>query len=146
MKMCKQAAKFGTDCGKSICCMECEDKGNCNQVCSNVKENCPDAFNEENALAVMQADVPEVINKIISLTLQKKAIEADEKEMKVQLQAAMERYGVKKFESEQVSFTYVPKTTKTTIDSKLLKAEQPGIAEKYSKTSSVSAYVKVAVK
>ena len=41
---------------------------------------------------------------------------------------------------------YVAPTTRTTIDSKKLKADHPDIAEAYSKTSNVSASVRITVK
>ena len=40
-----------------------------------------------------------------ALTLQKKQIEEQEKAMRVQLMAAMEKYGVKSFENKDVKFT-----------------------------------------
>ena len=58
----------------------------------------------------------------------------------------MEKYGVKKFETDEVTFTYVAPTTRNTIDSKALKAEQPDIAALYTKTSNVKASVKITVK
>ena len=42
--------------------------------------------------------------------------------------------------------TCVAPTTKTSIDSTKLKKEMPEIAEKYSKTSTVSGYVKITLR
>jgi hypothetical protein len=42
--------------------------------------------------------------------------------------------------------TYVAPTTRTTIDSTKLKKDHPEIAEQYSKTSNVSASVRVTLK
>lgn len=146
MIKCKQAIKFGSSCGKLCCCLECEDKDVCGEVCTDLKANCVEAFAEENSLVAMQSEVGEVIQAIADLTLQKKAIEEQEKEMRVQLMTAMERYGVKNFENDRVKFTYIAPTTRTTIDSAKLKKELPKIAEKYSKISDVSASVKITVK
>ncbi len=145
MIKCKQAMENST-CGKDICCMECEKKGNCKDVCSDLSPDCEDAVTEENSLAVMQTEAAAIIKGIANLTLQKKKIEDQEKAMREQLKAAMEKYGVKKFETPEVKFTYVAPTTRTTIDSKALKADLPDVAAKYSKTSNVSASVKIEVK
>ena len=145
MIKCKQAMEDSL-CGKSCCCLECEEREKCEDVCSNLSPNCKDAINEETALAIMQTEAAAIIKGIAALTLQKKQIEDQEKEMRVQLMAAMEKYGVKSFENEDVKFTYVAATTRTTIDSTKLKKDLPDVATKYSKTSKVSASVKITVK
>ncbi len=146
MIKCKQAINFGSDCGKTCCCLECEKRNNCEDVCTGLKENCPDSFSEENALTVMKNQAAAIIKGISDLTLQKKQIEEQEKEMRAKLVKTMEKYGVKSFENEVVKFTYVAATTRTTIDSAKLKKDLPDVAEKYSKTSNVSASVKITVK
>lgn len=145
MIKCKQAMESSA-CGKVCCCLECEEKDGCKDVCSELSPDCADAFTEETALATMQTEAAAVIKSIAALTLQKKKIEEQEKEMRVQLMAAMEKYGVKSFENEDVKFTYVAPTTRTAIDSAKLKKELPEVAAKFSKTSPVSASVKITVK
>ena len=85
-------------------------------------------------------------NYAAQIVITARRYEEQEKEMRVQLMAAMEKYGVKSFENEDVKFTYVAATTRTTIDSTKLKKELPDVAAKYSKTSNVSASVKITVK
>lgn len=148
MTMCKQAVR-GVDCGgckKLCCCLECDERETCGDVCSDLSPDCGDAFNEETAVAAMHTEAAEVIKAIADLTLKKKEIEEQEKEMRVQLMATMEKYGVKSFENDIVKFTYVAPTTRTSIDSAKLKKDLPDVAEKYSKTSKVSASVKITVK
>lgn len=145
MIKCKQAMESSA-CGKVCCCLECEERETCKDVCTDLSPNCKDAVNEENTLVAMQTEAAAVITAIANLTLQKKKIEDQEKEMRVQLMAAMEKYGVKSFESDTVKFTYIAPTTRTTIDSKALKKDLPDVAAKYSKTSNVSASVKITVK
>lgn len=145
MVKCKQVMENST-CGKVCCCLECEERESCKDVCTELSPNCADAFNEETALATMQTEAAAIIKGITNLTLQKKQIEEQEKEMRVQLMVAMEKYGVKSFENEDVKFAYVAATTRTTIDSAKLKKDFPDIATKYSKTSNVSASVKITVK
>ena len=145
MIKCKQAMESST-CGKVCCCLECEEKDTCKDVCSELSADCEDAFTEETALATMQTEAAAIIKGIAALTLQKKQIEEQEKEMRSKLVAAMEKYGVKSFETPEVKFVYVAPTTRTTIDSKNLKADLPDVAAKYSKTSNISASVKITVK
>lgn len=137
-------------CGLNICCFECDRKDSCGEVCRDVEnglaQDCPDAFSEETALFAMKKDAAAVIRAIADLTIQKKKIEDQEKEMRVQLIKAMEQYGVKKFESDRVSFTYTAPTIRNSIDSTKLKKELPDVAAKYTKTSNVSASVKIEVK
>ncbi len=145
MIKCKQAIENST-CGKVCCCLECVEKENCKNICTELASNCQDAFTDETALATMQKEASAIIKSIANLALQKRQIEEQEKEMRGQLMAAMEKYGVKSFENENVKFTYVAATTRTTIDSTKLKKELPDIASKYIRTSKVSASVKITLK
>lgn len=145
MIKCKQAME-NSACGKVCCCLECEEKHTCKDVCSELSPDCEDAFTEETALATMQKEAGAVIEKIANLSVQKKQIEDQEKEMRKQLVAAMEKYGVKSLKNDLVEIVYVAPTTRTTIDSKALKNDLPDVAAKYSKTSNVSASVKITVK
>lgn len=145
MIKCKQAME-NSACGKDCCCLECEEKETCKNVCTELSPDCEDAFSEETALATMQTEAAAVIKVIADLTLQKKQIEDQEKSMREKLREAMEKYGVKSFETPEIKFTYVAPTTRTTIDSTKLKKDLPDVAAKYSKTSKVSASVKITVK
>lgn len=139
-------------CGKDICCYACENREGCEDACTYYEDSpekaseCEDRIDEDTSLATMQTEAAAVIDSIAALTIQKKQLEDQEKEMRSKLMAAMEKYGVKSFENEKVKFTYVAPTTRTTIDSKALKADLPDVAAKYSKTSNVSASVKITVK
>lgn len=137
-------------CGQSICCFYCDRKDSCEEACGDAKDGvaqkCQDAFSEENALLTMKKDAAAVIKAIADLTIQKKKLEEKEKEMRAQLVKAMEQYGVKKFESDSVTFTYTAPTVRNSIDSVKLKKELPDVAAKYMKTSNVSASVKIEVK
>lgn len=140
-------------CGKVCCCLECEDKDTCDIVCESVSGGevteaaaCEDAFTEDNALQIMQTKAAAVIEQITALVKQKKRIEEQEKAMKEQLQKAMEEYGVKRFDNDSVSFTYVAPTVANTIDSKALKADLPDVAAKYTKQTNKAGYVKITVK
>ena len=149
MIKCKQAMESSA-CGKVCCCLECEEKETCKDVCSYMADaaagTCEDVVTEEAALATMKETVATTITAITELVKQKKKIEDQEKAMKEQLQKAMEKYGVKKFENAAVSFTYIAPTVSNTIDSKALKADLPDVAAKYTKPTPKAGYVKVTVK
>lgn len=143
---CKIAIEEGTLCGKNICCCFCTDKDDCLHACECDHTECSEVVQEETELQVMQGAVPEAIRIITDITLQKQKLEEQEKQMRKKLVEAMETFGVKKFENEHISFTYVAPTTRTSIDSTKLKKKYPAIAEECSKTSNVSASVKITVK
>ena len=145
MIKCKQAIESSA-CGKDVCCFYCGERADCKEVCTAFSPDCADAISEETALADMKKDAAAVIKAVADLTIQKKKIEEQEKEMRGKLLAAMEQYGVKKFDTPEVTFTYIAPTTRNTIDSAKLKKELPDVAEKYTKTSNVSASVKIEVK
>lgn len=145
MIKCKQALE-NSSCGKVCCCLDCEQKDSCKDVCTELHPDCADRISDENNLVTMQNEAAVIIKGIADLTIQKKKIEDQEKTMREQLKAAMEKYGIKFFDTPEVKFTYIAPTTRTTIDSAKLKKELPDVAAKYSKTSPVSASVKIEVK
>lgn len=87
-----------------------------------------------------------IMQKIVDLNLQKKQLEAQDKEVRQQLEKVMGEYGIKQFENDLLKVTYVEPTTRTTIDSKKLKEELPAVAEKYTKVSQVKGSVRIEVK
>lgn len=97
-------------------------------------------------MAAFSNRIQQTIQKITSLIQMKKQIEDQEKELRQQLQAAMEEHGVKKWGNENISFTYIEPSTRTTIDSSMLKQLYPDIALKCSKISPVAATVRVVLK
>lgn len=143
MMKCKITMEENRECQN--CCFFCDKKDTCEDVCGEMEEKCEEQV-EETDLQVIQSAVPDVLKAITDITVQKKKLDEQEKVMKKKLQEAMETYGVKSFETPEVKFLYVAPTTRTTIDSKKLKADHPDIAEAYSKTSNVSASVRITVK
>ena len=151
MMKCKVAIENPTSCGKDICCFECEDKGTCSDVCTNVgvldsSKECEDAFVEENQMVVFESAVLQITKTIANIATEKKRLEDEDKKMREELEKAMSDYGVTSFENEFVKITHVEPTTKTSVDSKKLKTELPDIYQKYSKTRDVKGYVKITVK
>lgn len=141
----------GADCPKelTICCGTCEDRDTCKQCCDTAKmgwKDCCEAEVITDELVQFESAVPDTIKKITTLIQMKKELDEQEKQLKQKLVEAMEMYGVKSFENDQIKMTYVAPTTRSTIDSTRLKKDHPDIAEQYSKTSNVSASVRVTVK
>lgn len=135
--------------GKNICCYHCPDKEHCEGCCTEQFSTCGHSqFEAETSteMAVFESSAALVIHTITEICVQKKALEDKEKEMRSQLEKAMEAYGVKKFENDQISVVYVEPTTRNTIDSAKLKKELPDVASKYTKTSAVKGSVKITVK
>nr|WP_308742075.1 hypothetical protein [uncultured Anaerocolumna sp.] len=160
MIKCKQAEE-SSDCGKTICCFNCEEKNTCKSVCGVLddlkkdgvespldKDGCDDAFevNEENAVQVFENKAALIIQAITDIVTQKKVLEEKEAIMREKIEKAMGDYGVNKFENDQLSITYVKATTRAIIDSKSLKKDLPDIAAKYTKVSNVKASIKISVK
>jgi predicted phage-related endonuclease len=101
---------------------------------------------ETTDLALFHNKAMVIMQNIANLDKQKKQLEAQDKVLRQDLQKAMDKYGVKKFENDILKITYVEPTTRTAIDSARLKKELPAIAEKYSKTSQVKGSVRIEVK
>lgn len=129
------------------CCFECDEFKECESACNLKPETCNQSEIEgETSLEVFKNANVEVINSIAQLTVAKKKIEDQEKDMKEKLLAAMEKYGITKFDNELIKITYFAPTTTTSIDSTRLKNEKPEIAKEYSKTSNKKSYIKIEVK
>lgn len=131
------------------CCVQCPERESCSDVCEQVINyaKCTDAIiNEETGLTEFKNQQLQVLQQIATVVKMKKQCEDQEKELKDKLKQAMERFGVKKFESDILNITYVAPSTSTSIDSAKLKKNYPEIAAECSKTSKKSSYIKVEVK
>ena len=142
----------GVECpkGLNICCGTCEDSSTCKLCCEMAKHGdditCQDAEVVTDELTQFESAVPDTIQKITTIIQMKKDLDEQEKQLKQKLVEAMEKYKVKSFEYDYIKMTYVAPTTRSTIDSTRLKKDHPDIVEQYSKTSNVSASVRVTVK
>ena len=85
-----------------------------------------------------------LLKQIADIINHKKELEEQEKaEIKVKVKEAMEKYNIKKFESDILNITYVAESTKTSIDSAKLKKENILKLLLNVPSSKTSAYVKV---
>ena len=149
MIKCKVAMDINT-CGKVICCVECEDKESCGCVCGYIEEldpkECEEAILEENELVAFGEKAAAVIQSIADIAKQKKALEEQDKEMRKQLEKAMDQFEIKSFENDLIKITYVAPTVKTSVDSAKLKKKYPEIFNECSKNSEVKGSVRITVK
>lgn len=142
--------KIAADCPKNlkICCGTCEDKDTCDMCCASCGawESCADLEHVKDGLTMFKNAVPDTIEKMTALLQMKKDIEEQEKQMKQQLLEAMEMYGVESFETDTIRMKYVAPTTRSAIDTTAFKKDLPDLAERYTKTTNVSASVRITVK
>ena len=97
-------------------------------------------FNQENQLAHNTSWLLAFwINEI-------KKIEKKQEEMYEQIKVQMEQRGIKKFENDFISITYVEPTTRDTFDSKGLKADNPELYAQYLKEIEVKSSVRIKAK
>lgn len=80
----------------------------------------------------------EVINQIVQFQKAKLEMDLKEKELKQSLKEAMEKVGIEKFATDNLSATIRKATTRQSVDTKRLKEELPDIYEEYLKTSNVA--------
>lgn len=133
--------------GCKNCCYFCNDRSTCADACEESMSDCEYMSKEETDLQVMESAVPEVIKLITDITIMKQKFEEQEKAMKQELLKAMERFGVKSFENDQVKFVYVAPTVRKTFDKKAFEKAHPEInLADYDKESKVSASVRISVK
>lgn len=109
------------------CCHECAKKDECDTVCPDGPEDClkSEWISDELAVTQFQQEQTAVMRKVAALTEQKKQLELQEKDMKDQLKAAMEKYGIKSFKTDFISIVYVEETIAVTLDSKAVQKKYP---------------------
>lgn len=69
-----------------------------------------------------------------------------DQQMRLAIKGAMAASGIKKFDNEYISVTYVAPTTRKGFDSTRFKQEQPDIYKQYEKLSDVSSSIRITVK
>ena len=145
MKLCKQASQ--SDCGKKICCFECENVSSCYFACQHTSnEGCANLYEESTAMQTFNNKAMVLMKNIAALDRHKKALDEQDKEVRAALKKTMDEFEIKSFENDILKVTFVAETTRTSIDSAKLKKDYPDIAERYSKTSKISASVRIVVK
>lgn len=83
---------------------------------------------------------------IAELQNKQQELQTKNEKIKEQIKLAMEQNEVKKYENDYISITYVAPTTRTTVDSKLLKEKYEDIYNECSKTSNVKSSLRIKIK
>lgn len=130
------------------CCWFCQEQSTCEDVCTQEPKSCGISvpYTDENRMDIFQKGSADIVSALATIVLTRKQLEEKENQLKADLQAAMERFNVVKFENELIKAVYVAPTIATSIDSAKVKKEYPEIYAKCTKTSSRKAYVKLEVK
>lgn len=144
MIKCNNACPLGKFNG---CCQCCPENGNCPEACEYDPVDCGDStFDEESGLVAFQKNQLATLDSVTALVKQKKELEEQEKNLKAALFAAMEKYGIKKFESTVLNLTYVAPTVSHGIDTAKLKKKYPDAAADCAKDTPKAGYVKITLK
>lgn len=91
------------------------------------------------------------LNKEIEQAVGAQLVRRDELEkhnadMREAIKVAMEENGVKKFDGDLISITYVAPSVRNTFDSKKFKEERPKTYEKYLKETKIKSSIRLKVK
>ena len=148
--ICKEGVN--SPCGKSCCCWSCEERESCDYACtsytsdSEAIEKCSYIVKEENALAVFQTKAVNVIQNMVQLLQQKKALEEKEKTVREELSAAMDAFGIKSFENDVLKVTFKAASVRSGVDTKALKAKFPEVYKEVQTETPVKASVAISLK
>lgn len=104
--------------------------------------------NEEvkNELAVLPERALTLLEELRASEIAYKELDLKRKDMKEELQAVMEQYGVVKWENELMAISYVAPSTRNSVDSSKLKKNYPDVYKDVIKTSNVKASIRFVVK
>lgn len=153
MIKCKDVLEQTSACEKICCCFECEDKNNCKDICNLITEgvisepkNCESAIESSTIVKKFESTAATVIKAIADISTKKKELENQDKLMREQLEKFMYEYGIKKFDNELISISYVEPSVSTSIDTTKIKKLYPDIANECSKTTNKKGYIRITVK
>jgi hypothetical protein len=91
------------------------------------------------------AEYSDVVEQVISIETELKSLKDREKTLKDGLLALMRENGVKKWEGDGLTLTYVAETTRKAVDSTKLKKDYPEVYEACMKESKVSDSIKISI-
>lgn len=145
MTKCKNPCPLGKS---ETCCTVCPEYSLCPEACSHDPKSCGDSIVEagDKELAAFKAAQLKTLDDISALIVHKKAVEEQETELKKQLYAAMEQFGIDKFESDVLILTRVQPTTAETLDGAKIKKNYPDVAKECMKVQNRAGYVKITLK
>lgn len=89
---------------------------------------------------------PEVSSKLAEFERMAEEIMAKQKEIKEKILSEMEKRGILKIETNELTISYVAPYSKESFDSKKFRKDNPDLYDQYVKIGTVSGCVKVKVK
>ena len=146
MMICKAAGCDSCPQDLNICCDECSRRINGGNSCEDVFDGCEQRQETPNDASGFGLAIPSTIKRLEELTRQKKQIEEEEKRLRQKVQVEMGVYGLPKWENERISFAVVAPSSRTGVDSALLKKKYPQIYAECCKTTTVAGSLKVVLK
>lgn len=132
-----------------VCCFLCPNRKTCGAACPDEPDGCENAVFVPEAggdVAAFENKAAAIMQTIADISRKKAVLDAQDKEMRSQLETAMRAYGIDKFENDIVSLTYVNASVRSTVDSKKLLAKYPNAYNDCLKESPVKATVRIKVK
>lgn len=103
----------------------------------------------DSSIAKVTQDIPaeyiDVVEQVISIETELKSLKEREKTLKDGLLALMRENGVKKWQGDGLTLTYVGETTRKAVDSTKLRKDYPEVYEACMKESKVSDSIKISV-
>lgn len=97
----------------------------------------------ENNVAVL---MPSASAMLAEFEREAKAIEEKQKALKKRILDEMEKHGIIKIETDDLTITYVAPTTREAFDGKAFKADNPSLYDEYVKIGKVAPSVRIKVK
>jgi hypothetical protein len=91
----------------------------------------------------LPATLSDVEDKLLGVERDLRRLKALKEELTAGLTRLMEDSGVKKWQSERLTLTYVPATSRTTLDAARLKKEAPEVWAAYARESAAKAGVRI---
>ena len=94
----------------------------------------------------LPAEVIDAQRALVQIIKSQKMMEEQKKDIESRLLALMQEYNVKKWESDALVITRVLPSTRTTIDTKALKADHPELVKEYEKTTTTKESLKITLR
>lgn len=94
----------------------------------------------------LPAEVIDAQRAIVQIIKSQKMMDEQKKDIESRLLALMQEYNVKKWESDALVITRVLPSTRTTIDTKALKADHPELVKEYEKTTTTKESIKITLR
>lgn len=100
---------------------------------------------QNNALVIPE-NMQKELKKLAEFEITKQEMENEEAKIKDAFMQAFEKYGLRRYEDDNVQIVFKNGYTKKSIDKKALSAAYPKIAERFTKVSDCKASVQVSYK